>query len=273
MAGRYNHYNDGTYITNSIYEPYRSGQTFTTFVSFTLTSVRVMINKRGSPGNLTISLFATDVDGKPTGGVLSTGTILEADIPVWDGNPYNSANWVAATMSSYVLAAATKYAIVLSIAAGDSLNRVGFMYDNASYSGGTFLTYNGSSWTTYSTIVGLFEIYGTPDPVAPTTTTQAVTDILATTAIGNGNITNLGSFPVTQHGVCWNLTGTPTTSDGKTEEGAAAATGAFSTNMSGLPPGTLHYVRAYAVNEIGTSYGSEVEFITLSGARSQAHII
>ncbi len=98
------------------------------------------------------------------------------------------------------------------------------------------------------------------DVPTPTVTTQAVTGVGTTTAIGNGNITNLGDPNPTQHGVCWNTTGTPTTADSKTEEGAASETGAFTSNMTGLSNGTTYYVRAYATNAVGTEYGEEVNF-------------
>ncbi|MDP2730418.1 MAG: hypothetical protein Q8O55_08040 [Dehalococcoidales bacterium] len=93
---------------------------------------------------------------------------------------------------------------------------------------------------------------------APTVTTQAVTAISGTTATGNGNITDLGYPDPTQHGHCWNTAGTPTTADSKTENGAASATGAFVSAMPGLTPGSKYYVRAYATNSAGTSYGDEV---------------
>ena len=96
---------------------------------------------------------------------------------------------------------------------------------------------------------------------APTITTQAVTDIEATTATGNGNITNIGGAAVTQHGHCWNTAGTPTTADSKTEKGAGSV-GAFTSSLTGLTTGTKYFVRAYATNTYGTSYGAEVNFIT-----------
>ena len=97
-----------------------------------------------------------------------------------------------------------------------------------------------------------------------TVTTQAVTEILETTATGNGNITDIGSPNPTAYGVCWNTTGTPTTSDSKVDNGAASATGAFTASMTGLSPNTTYYVRAYVTNAAGTSYGSEVSFTTLA---------
>ncbi len=97
---------------------------------------------------------------------------------------------------------------------------------------------------------------------APIVTTQAVTAINKTTATGNGNITDLGISNPTQHGVCWNTTGNPTTADSKTKEGSASATIAFTSNITGLHPGTDYYVSAYATNTSGTSYGGQVFFIS-----------
>ncbi|MCP4683849.1 MAG: hypothetical protein GY867_00220, partial [bacterium] len=93
-----------------------------------------------------------------------------------------------------------------------------------------------------------------------TVTTQAVTSVGTSTATGNGNITDLGSSNPTAHGVVWNTSGTPTTSDSSTDEGATSATGVFTSSMTGLTPGTTYYVRAYATNEAGTSYGNQINF-------------
>jgi len=108
------------------------------------------------------------------------------------------------------------------------------------------------------------EVSFTTLPQAATVTTQAVTSISETTATGNGNITSLGVPNPTAHGVCWNTGGTPTTADNSTDEGAAGATGAFTSNMTSLSPNTTYYVRAYATNTAGTSYGNEVSFTTLA---------
>ena len=98
--------------------------------------------------------------------------------------------------------------------------------------------------------------------VAPTVTTQAVSSIGTTTATGNGNITSLGSTNPTAYGVCWNTTGTPTTSDSHADEGGASATGAFTSSITGLTASTTYYVRAYTTNSADTSYGATVSFTT-----------
>ena len=97
----------------------------------------------------------------------------------------------------------------------------------------------------------------------PIVTTQAVTAITTTTAMGNGNITATGEPNPTEHGVVWNTTGEPTILDSKTTDGAISTTGTFTSAMTGLTPGTLYHVRAYATNTMGTVYGENVTFTTL----------
>jgi hypothetical protein len=100
--------------------------------------------------------------------------------------------------------------------------------------------------------------------VAPVVITQAVTDISATGATGNGNITDLGVPNPTQYGVVWSTLSNPTINLlTKTEQGAIAATGAFTSSITGLSVNSQYYVKAYATNSAGTSYGDEVTFTTL----------
>ena len=104
---------------------------------------------------------------------------------------------------------------------------------------------------------------------APTVTTQAVSNIGTTTATGNGNITATGGVNPDTRGVCWVLysNGTdPTTSDFKAEEtGGSFGTGAFTESMtSNLAAETRYKLKAYAINSVGTGYGSLVNFWTLS---------
>ena len=96
----------------------------------------------------------------------------------------------------------------------------------------------------------------------PSVTTQAVSSISSTTAVGNGNITALGVPNSTAHGICWSTSTNPDTTDSHTNEGAVSSTGAFTSRLYGLSPYTTYYVRAYAENTSGTSYGAEVSFST-----------
>lgn len=98
----------------------------------------------------------------------------------------------------------------------------------------------------------------------PTVTTTSINSILAFSATGGGSITNDGGSSVTSKGICWSTSPGPTISlSTKTSDGTGSST--FTSNLSGLTNGTTYYVRAYAVNTIGTSYGNEVSFTTQSG--------
>lgn len=95
----------------------------------------------------------------------------------------------------------------------------------------------------------------------PTVTTQAVSNITLTTATGNGNITNLGNTTTTAHGICWGITTNPTINNASyINKGTATSTGSFTANITNLLPGTTYYVRAFATNTGGTSYGEQVSF-------------
>jgi hypothetical protein len=91
----------------------------------------------------------------------------------------------------------------------------------------------------------------------PTVTTYPVTNVGATSAECGGEVA-AGGLPVTSRGLVWNTTGNPTIAghDGMTTNGSGA--GVFSDTLTGLTPGgQTYYVRAYAVNADGSSYGEE----------------
>ncbi len=89
-------------------------------------------------------------------------------------------------------------------------------------------------------------------------TTTAISNITETTAICGGNITSDGGAAVTARGVCWSTSQSPTISDDTTKNGTG--TGSFISNITGLTIDSTYYVRAYAINSKGTSYGNEVSF-------------
>ena len=116
-----------------------------------------------------------------------------------------------------------------------------------------------SAGTSYGSEVS----FTTADDIsAPTVTTGQVTEITQTTATGSGDVTNDGGASVTTRGVCWSTSHNPTTNDSHVSGGSG--TGSFTVNITGLTANTTYYVRAYAVNSVGTSYGSEVSFTTLA---------
>ena len=95
---------------------------------------------------------------------------------------------------------------------------------------------------------------------APTVTTTAASNVSYTTVTLGGNVTNENGATVTERGICWGTSTNPTISNSKKTVGSG--TGTFTANLTGLNDGVTYYVRAYATNERGTSYGEEKTFTT-----------
>ncbi len=96
--------------------------------------------------------------------------------------------------------------------------------------------------------------------VLPTVTTTTPTSPTQTTVTTGGNVTSNGGAAVTARGVAYGTATSPTTAGPHTSDGTGD--GVFTSNLTGLTPGTTYYVRAYAMNSVGTAYGSEVQFTT-----------
>lgn len=94
----------------------------------------------------------------------------------------------------------------------------------------------------------------------PEVTTAEVTNITQTAAKGGGEVTSDGGTTVTERGICWSTNHNPTVSGNHSNNGTG--TGSFTCNITGLNAHTTYYVRAYATNSHGTSYGEEVSFNT-----------
>lgn len=85
--------------------------------------------------------------------------------------------------------------------------------------------------------------------------------INSTNATLGGTVTEDGGFPVTMRGVCYNTSPNPTISNIKTSNGTGIGT--FSKISGTLSRNKTYYMRAYATNSFGTSYGEEKSFTTL----------
>jgi uncharacterized protein (TIGR02145 family) len=109
-------------------------------------------------------------------------------------------------------------------------------------------------------IAGIFFLSScTNDP--PAVRTAIASSITKTSAVSGGNVTDDGNSEVTARGVCWDITGNPNINSFKTTDGKG--TGSFESEITGILENTTYYVRAYATNKEGTSYGNQVEFTTL----------
>lgn len=98
------------------------------------------------------------------------------------------------------------------------------------------------------------------NPVSPALKTTNVSNVTAVFATSGGSITEDGGASITARGVCWNTDSGPTVTNSKTTDGYG--TGFYTSSLTNLSPGTTYYIRAYATNSVGTSYGNEISFAT-----------
>ncbi len=87
-------------------------------------------------------------------------------------------------------------------------------------------------------------------------------NISDSSAICGGFIKSDGSTDIISKGICWS-TDIDLTLDknlGFTNEGQGEES--FTSSLSGLEDSTLYYVKAYAINDVGVSYGGVHHFIT-----------
>jgi uncharacterized protein (TIGR02145 family) len=111
--------------------------------------------------------------------------------------------------------------------------------------------------TSYGKILSFKTSSATP----PVVSTSSANEISQTYATCGGSVTGDGyAPPVTERGVCWISNATPKITDNKIVCGSG--TGSFSGKITGLNSNTHYYVRAYAINSVGISYGYSTEFTT-----------
>jgi hypothetical protein len=96
----------------------------------------------------------------------------------------------------------------------------------------------------------------------PTVSTNNITSITTTSAISGGNVSSSGGASVTARGVCWSTSMNPTIALSTKTLYDGTGTGSFSSSITGLSSMTTYYVRAYATNSVGTSYGENLSFRT-----------
>jgi gliding motility-associated-like protein len=96
----------------------------------------------------------------------------------------------------------------------------------------------------------------------PQVITNSPSLITTNSASLGGNIINDGGANVTERGVVYGTSINPTTANTKVQIGTGLGT--FSQNVTGLTALTTYHVRAYAINSVGTSYGADSTFTTLS---------
>ncbi|MFM8977833.1 MAG: hypothetical protein ACKOJE_07280, partial [Bacteroidota bacterium] len=111
---------------------------------------------------------------------------------------------------------------------------------------------------------GLVLSLQTPALALASINTNPIYGISNTSAYSGGTIGSNGGSTITQRGVVFATTQSPTISGSLTNEGVG--TGSYTSMMTGLASSTTYYVRAYANNAQGTAYGNELSFNTTAQA-------
>ena len=112
-----------------------------------------------------------------------------------------------------------------------------------------------------NTSYGVDSVFTTAATSIPTVTTTTVTSITGSTCVSGGNVSYSGGATITARGVCWSTAVNPTVAL-TTKTIDSSGTGIYTSNVSGLLPNTIYYLRAYATNSFGTAYGSSITITT-----------
>ncbi len=109
---------------------------------------------------------------------------------------------------------------------------------------------------------GVEKEFSTTNDRKPEITTSEVSEITNTTAICGGNLISDGDKTITAKGLVWHTSANATLEVNTGLTTGATEVGEFVSTLTDLTENTKYFVRAYAINELGTTYGEEKEFTT-----------
>lgn len=159
---KYEYYDTGDDGNGIVHGNEWFAQTFTPLTDHYITSVKLKSWRDGLPGDVIVSIKATDGSNHPTGNDLTSTTFDANDLPT----SFGAAIWKEITLPVYLLLASIKYALVVRAPDGDTSNTFRWRLDTdgsgGNYSGGCeeYSSSGGSSWTSYTDRDLLFEEWG-----------------------------------------------------------------------------------------------------------------
>lgn len=136
-----------------------------------------------------------------------------------------------------------------------TINKTG-LTPNTTYYVRAFVT------TVIGTNYGNQKVFTTTSELLATITTNEVTNITNSSISCGGNLTSDGNSNVTQLGLVYSSNPNPTTNDQVILTNNLQL-GTYDLSITNLNANTIYYVRAFAINSVGTSYGEEKSFTTL----------
>jgi len=170
-AQLFEHYNPSTYGSGlNVVEKRWVAQTFTAESAHPVISVKLPIERRGDPGDVTVSIQGTDGSGHPDGTELASETIAGSTLPGGGGV------WAEISFTTPCdLTEGQKYAIVACAPYSDYMANkyvvwwLGNGYGGGAYDGGNTeeSSNSGSTWSSNLTNDLQFEVYGPSAPPPP----------------------------------------------------------------------------------------------------------
>jgi len=231
-------------------------------ITSTTIGMQISILQGSATGNLVYSEIHTPTTNANGLATIEIGGAAGFDTINWANGPYFIKTETDPTGgTNYTISGSSQ---LLSVPY--SLFSAGGIFPSGTNLGDMYF-WNGSAWIllpigTQGQILKVYNGIPTwgPSPGLPAVTTTIATSISATTAISGGNVISDSGATVTARGVCWSTSTNPEITDNHTSDGPG--TGIFSSNITGLTVNTVYYMRAYATNSVGTTYGNEVSFTT-----------
>ena len=101
-----------------------------------------------------------------------------------------------------------------------------------------------------------------PGANIPEVSTDTVFSIGKTSATVRGSLLNDGGALIKRMGFCWSNEINPDTLDSRQD--VTPVSGIITINLASLTPGTIYYVRSFAINSAGIGYGNVMSFETKS---------
>jgi len=112
--------------------------------------------------------------------------------------------------------------------------------------------------TSYGNLISFTTLKSISKPVL---TTSEINNITVNSGRSGGIVSDNGGSEIIAQGVCWNTYINPLISDFRTSD--SIGIDSYVSELHSLTPNTVYYVRAYATNLAGTSYGNQLSFKTL----------
>ncbi len=115
------------------------------------------------------------------------------------------------------------------------------------------------------TYYGSEQTFTTTATSSPTVFTGSSANISYTSFdVNSNNLVSDGGEAITEQGLVYSSTNNPPTTADSKQTYTPTGTGSYDVSLSSLTAGTTYHVRAYAINSVGTSYGSTIDVTTTS---------